>query len=327
MTIWETLQKPILILAPMEDVTDTVFRRIICSCGRPDLFFTEFTNVDGLASKGNDIVAQRLLFTSEEKPLIAQIWGKNPEHFYHAAQRLAQMGFDGIDINMGCPESSVIKNGCCAALINNRSLAIDIILATKEGAGTLPVSIKTRIGFDTIITEDWISFLLSQDIAALTVHGRTAKELSQVPAHWEEIRKAVKIRNAMRKSTLIIGNGDVASKEEAIEKSNLYGVDGAMIGRGIFKNPYLFGNADQWKKATIKERMYLLKRHLELFTSVWGNRKHFAVMKKYVKIYITDFPQASDIREQLMIYDTARDMIKYIEEFLMNHDSSQSDSL
>lgn len=327
MTIWETLRKPILILAPMEDVTDTVFRRIICSCGRPDLFFTEFTNVDGLASRGSDIVSQRLLFTPEEKPLIAQIWGKNPEHFYRAAQRLAQMGFDGIDINMGCPEKSVVKNGCCAALIHNRPLATDIIKATKEGAGDLPVSVKTRIGFETIITEDWISFLLSHDIAALTVHGRTAKELSQVPAHWDEIGKAVQIRNEMKTSTLIIGNGDVISKEEAIEKSALYGVDGVMIGRGIFKNPHLFGDADRWKTATIKERMSLLKRHLELFMSVWDDRKHFAMMKKYIKIYIADLPQTSDIRERLMAFDTARDMIEYVDEFLINHDSSKSNFL
>jgi nifR3 family TIM-barrel protein len=316
MNIWDNLTKPILILAPMEDVTDTVFRRIIAECGKPDLFFTEFTNVDGLASTGDHVVAQRLLFTPEEKPIIAQIWGKNPEHYYRAARRIASMGFDGIDINMGCPEKSVIKHGCCIALINNRPLASEIINATKQGAGHLPVSVKTRIGLHSIITEDWISFLLSHDICALTIHGRTAAQLSLPPAHWEEIQKSVQIRDKMKKRTYIIGNGDVLSKEEAIKKFQTFGVDGVMIGRGIFRNPYLFGNYTIWEHAKPKEKLLILKQHVQLFHSVWGEKKNFSIMKKYVKIYVSEFPQASEIREELMNTQNAQAMLARIEEII-----------
>lgn len=300
-------------MAPMEDVTDTVFRRIVMSCGKPDLFFTEFTNVEGLASlKGNDIVAQRLLFTPEEKPIIGQIWGKNPQHYLEAAKRLRESGFDGIDINMGCPEKSIVKSGCCAALINNRPLVSEIIQATKEGAGELPVSVKTRIGFNTIVTEEWISFLLQHSLAALTVHGRTAKEMSLVPAHWDEIAKAVQLRNHMKVDTIMIGNGDVLSKNEALDKVSRFGVDGVMIGRGIFQNPYLFSDSSHWTNMPVKERLLLLKRHLELFHQTWGNTKHFPIMKKYVKIYVSGFDKASELREELMNTTTVEEMISRI---------------
>jgi len=316
MNIWESLKKPIFILAPMEDVTDTVFRRMIIECGRPDLFFTEFTNVEGLASLGDRIVGQRLLFTPEEKPIIAQIWGKNPQHYYEAAKKIHAMGFDGIDINMGCPEKSVVKNGCCAALINTPTLASEIIHATQDGAEGLPVSVKTRIGYNTIATESWISFLLTHDLAAITVHGRTAKELSLVPTHWDEIQKAVELRNASGEKTLIIGNGDIESYEEAKEKVRLYSVDGTMIGRGIFQDPYLFSAHSTWKQETIQNRLLLLQRHVELYTQVWGENKHFPIMKKYVKIYVSGFDNASDIRLQLMEAKTSDEMIEKIHRLL-----------
>ncbi|MCX8008987.1 MAG: tRNA-dihydrouridine synthase, partial [Patescibacteria group bacterium] len=263
-----------------------------------------------------EIVSQRLLFTDDERPLIAQIWGKDPQHFYQAAQKLVTMGFDGIDINMGCPEKSIIQHGCCAALIENRPLASEIIRATQEGAGNLPVSVKTRIGIDAIVTEDWISFLLSHDLAALTVHGRTVRELSQVPAHWDEIGKAVKIRDAMKKSTAIIGNGDIISKEDAKQKYEEYGVDGIMIGRGIFKNPFVFGKAETWLTMSMRSRLNLLQKHLNLFHDVWGNKKNFAVMKKYIKIYVADLPQASEIREKLMTYQNYEEMYQMIANLL-----------
>src|SRR5436190_3288770 len=204
--IWQSLKKPIYILAPMEDVTDTVFRRIVMQTGKPDLFFTEFTNVEGMFSKGDKKVNQRLQFTQKEKPIIAQIWGLKPENYFKAGKLLAEMGFDGIDINMGCPEKNIIKKGACSGLIHNPSLAKEIIHATKEAAGNLPVSVKTRIGFKEIQTEKWIGFLLEQNLAALTIHGRTAAEMSAVPAHWDEIGKAVERRSEKKLPTLIIGN-------------------------------------------------------------------------------------------------------------------------
>ena len=316
MNIWQTLKSPYTILAPMEDVTDTVFRRIILSVGRPTLFFTEFTNVEGLASeKGDKVVSQRLLFTSEEKPIIAQIWGKTPEHFKKAAQRIRAMGFDGVDINMGCPEKSVVKNGCCAALINNSSLASEIIHATQEGAGDIPVSVKTRIGFTHITTEEWIPFLLTHNLSALTIHGRTAKEESKVPAHWDEIGKAVYIRNQMNKKTHIIGNGDIQSLQDANEKVKRYSVDGVMVGRGIFQNPFLFsgGTRDDHE---ISDYIQLAITHLELFNTVWGTHKYYPTMKKYMKIYIQGFDGASELRAKIMETESAREAIEVLQKEL-----------
>lgn len=297
--IWQQLPRAIFILAPMEDVTDTVFRRIISSVGRPALYFTEFTNVDGFFSSGRTQVTQRLLFTAEEKPLIAQIWGMKPENYFKAAQELEQMGFDGIDINMGCPQKDVISKGACSALINNHALAKEIIQATKEGAGKLPVSVKTRLGLKTNQRDEWISFLLEQDLAALTIHGRTASEMSIPPAHWDEIGKVVEMRNERGLTLPIIGNGDVGSLAEAEEKVATYGVDGVMIGRGIFHNPWLFANK-KLEDITLEERFDLLLTHVELFEKTWGNTKPFQILKKYFKIYIADFPGASDLRARLM---------------------------
>lgn len=302
MNIWHSLTKPIMILAPMEDVTDTVFRQIVLACGKPDLFFTEFTNVEGLASeKGSVIVSQRLQFTIQEKPIIAQVWGKEPNHYYQAAIKIKKMGFDGIDINMGCPEKSVTKNGCCSALINNQSLATEIIRATQEGAGgDLPVSVKTRIGFNHIVTDSWIPFLLSHELSALTIHGRTAKEQSAVPCHWDEIAKAVEIRNQLQSNTLIIGNGDVVTLKEAKEKVDTYKVDGVMIGRGIFHNPYLFSGRKR-EDILQKEFINLLRAHIDLYKKTWGSKKNYAVLKKYYKIYIQGFKGAQELREKLML--------------------------
>lgn len=303
-TVWQTLKRPILALAPMEDVTDTVFRRIVASCHAPDVFFTEFTNCDGLVSQGHDVVAQRLVFTPGEHPLIAQLWGSNPTNYVTAAKLVSAMGFDGIDINMGCPVKDVVSHGSCAALIKNPALAKEIIHATKEGVALskrqIPVSVKTRIGFNSIVTEEWASHLLSQDIAALTVHGRTAAEMSKVPAHWDEIAKVVVVRNTVKKQTPILGNGDVISYADAMEKVNIYGVDGVMIGRGIFTNMMVFDpNTTTWDPP-LKDRLSLMKHHVELFQSVWGKKKNFAILKKFFKIYLSGFDGASDIRARFM---------------------------
>jgi len=300
MSIWQQLPRPIFILAPMEDVTDTVFRRIISSVGKPHLYFTEFTNVDGFLSEGREQVGQRLKFEPEEKPLIAQIWGLKPENFYKASKEIVEMGFDGIDLNMGCPQKDVISKGACSALINNHALAKEIIVATKEGSKGLPVSVKTRLGFKTNQREEWIGFLLEQNLAALTIHGRTAQEMSIPSAHWDEIGKVVELRDMMGLTTPIIGNGDVESIEEAQEKVEKYHVDGVMIGRGIFHNPWLFDPQKKLENITPTERFELLLRHIKLFEDTWGNKKPFQILKKYFKIYIANFSGASDLRAQLM---------------------------
>lgn len=314
--IWQQLPKPLFVLAPMEDVTDTVFRQIILGTGRPHLFFTEFTNVDGMMSAGHDQVVKRLKFLPKEKPIIAQIWGVTPENFYSAAKEIAEMGYDGIDLNMGCPQKDVTSHGACSALIKNHSLATEIIRATQEGARDLPVSVKTRIGFSTIQTEEWISFLLTHDLPVLTVHGRTVKEMSKVPCHWDEISKAVQLRNQIAPQTLLIGNGDVTSLSEAQDKVKQYGVDGVMIGRGIFHNPWLFNPEVNPEDKTIKERMQILYDHVSLYKTTWGKNKHYPILKKYFKIYLSGFDGASDIRTKFMETATPEEALSLAREYL-----------
>ncbi len=301
MNFWEELKKPVMALAPMDGVTDTVFRQIVASVGRPDVFFTEFVPVDALTSKAAETVIKKsLTFTNIERPLVAQIWGNDPEKFYQTAQLLSKLGFDGIDINMGCPADNVLKKGACSALIRNPSLALEIINATIKGANGLPVSVKTRIGFDFIDTVNWVTILLQAPIAALILHLRTVDEMSKVPAHWDEITKAVQIRDELNSKALIIGNGDVKSLEEAKEKCEHYGIDGVMIGRGIFENVYLFNNEIDITKITPQQKISLLLQHLELFKQTFGNTKNFELMKKFVKCYINNFNGATEAREKLM---------------------------
>lgn len=297
---WHALTRPIKVLAPMEDVTDTVFRRIVARCARPDVFFTEFTNTDGMCSEGHDAVIHRLQFTEEERPIVAQIWGNNPEHYLRACRDLRKMGFDGIDINMGCPVKKIVKNGACSALIENKSLAQELIAAAREGAGELPVSVKTRLGFRRLQTEEWAAFLLEQKPSVLTMHGRIAKEMSDFPAKWEEIAKVVQLRNAMGSETLIIGNGDVHRYGEAAEKAAAYGVDGVMVARGIFQNLFIFDPAGEGREFPPAERIALLVDHLALYRATWGSDKNFEVMKKFVKIYVAGFQGAAKLRNRLM---------------------------
>ncbi|HXH26640.1 MAG TPA: tRNA-dihydrouridine synthase [Candidatus Acidoferrum sp.] len=293
---WKTLPKPFFALAPMEGATDMVFRQIVQKAAPADVYFTEFTNTDSFCSpKGQASTAARLRIAKGEGPVIAQIWGTNPEHFAQMAKGIATMGFAGIDINMGCPVKDVTKKGACSALIETPALAADIIAATKEGG--LPVSVKTRIGFKTQKTEEWAGFLLGQDITALTIHARTAKEMSKVPAHWEEVAKVVQLRNEVAPQTVILGNGDVANRADGLAKAQATGADGVMIGRGIFANPFCFENKPTTHQPA--ELVSLLNLHLDLFDDAWPHHQ-FAPLKRFFKVYIKGFEGASEIREQLM---------------------------
>lgn len=300
MNFWEDFKKPIHILAPMDGVTDTVFRQIVASTGKPDVFFTEFVSVDALLSEGKERALHTLKYTEAERPIVVQIWGTDPEKFYQVAQILSKMKFDGIDINMGCPDRNTMKYGACAALIKNPKLAKEIIAATVKEANGLPVSVKTRIGFDKIDTENWASTLLQTSISTLILHLRTVPEMSRVPAHWEEIGKVVKIRNKLKSKALIIGNGDIKTLKEARDKCKKYGIDGVMTGRGIFENVWFFNESVDIQKISPKEKINLLIRHLELFKKTWGGTRHFALMKKFVKCYVNNFNGAFAGREKLM---------------------------
>jgi tRNA-dihydrouridine synthase len=312
---WQTLEKPIFILAPMEDVTDTVLRQVIARCGKPTVFFTEFTNVEGMFSKGAKHVLHRLQYTEIEKPLVAQIWGAQPENFCKAAQYIRDMGISAVDLNMGCPAQGPVHRGVCSGLINNRPHAKEIIDATKEGAaGIIPVSVKTRLGFRTI-DFDWIQFVLEQKPAVLTVHLRTVSEMSKVPAHWDRLKTIVEMRDAISPETLIIGNGDIKSLNEARQKVAEAGADGAMIGRGIFDNPFLFAGTSIAEK-TPEEKMQLLLEHLHLWQKTWGTSKHFPTLRKFFKVYANGFPGAQELRMQLMETQSPEETERIVTSFL-----------
>jgi len=294
---WKNLNKPFTVLAPMDGVTDNVFRQVIIKAARPDVFFTEFTNADGLVHGANGIPLKKLAYTKEQHPIVAQIWGTDPGNFKKAAKIVSKLGFDGIDINMGCAVRDIIKRGAGAGLIGNYELAGEIIDATKDGANGLPVSVKTRLGNQTNIAEEWIHFLLNKKLDCLTVHARTAKEMSKVPANWDEVKKIVDIKNKISPSTIIIGNGDVRSYKDAIEKAEKYGVDGVMIARGIFANPWVFDT--KLKKHTKSEHLKLLVYHLNLFEKTYKD-VNYAVINKYFKIYVKGFEGANELRVKLM---------------------------
>src|SRR5882724_8038091 len=218
-SFWQKLDKPILVLAPMANVTDAAFRRLIAAYGKPDVMYTEFVSADGLLSKCRDRLLPALWFTEAERPIVAQFFGATPEHFYECALLAQELGFDGIDINMGCPDRAVEKQGAGAALMKDPKLTQKIISETKRGAGDLPVSVKTRLGYNANTLEKWLPHLLAAEPAAITIHLRTRKEMSLVPAHWEAAGEAVRIRDRAGMDTLMLGNGDVKSRSEAIAKS------------------------------------------------------------------------------------------------------------
>lgn len=313
----DKLPKHFLVLAPMYDVTDIVFRQVIAELAPPDLFFTEFVNVDGLQSAGRRKIIHRLKFKKTDRPIVAQIWGKNPENYYKTAQELVGMGFDGVDINMGCPDKAVLKNGCCGALINDHALASEIIEATKKGVnGKIPVSVKTRIGFREF-DKSWIEFVLNQEISMLSVHLRTVREMSKVPAHWELMNEINKIRNEVSPDTLLVGNGDIENAKQAKELSENYSIDGVMIGRGVFGDPYALSADSPWQSMSPLEKIEIYKNHVSLFKKTWKNDEYPVVaLNKFCKIYVNGFDGAKELREKLMGASNPEELLAFIEQSL-----------
>jgi len=366
MNFWEHLKLPIMALAPLEDVTDAAFRRIIAQKGKPastrngeptrggpDVMFCEFTSADGLVladEKGQKKLRRKLLFSEIERPIVAQFFSAVPEHMEAAARIAAEMGFDGVDINMGCPDRAVEKGGCGAAMIRTPALAREIIRAAKRGftscrtsdvrhpMSLIPVSVKTRLGYNTDELETWLPELLAEEPAAITIHARTRKEMSDVPARWDRIARAVEIRNTVQDvrgessyKTLILGNGDVKDCADAHAKCEATGADGAMLGRAVFGNPWLFAQTDNSERsrgasqdisglrnqyiATPQERMEALAEHIRIFDELLGDVSSFATMKKHFKAYISGWPScagrdgAKELRVRLMESQRAEDAL------------------
>ncbi|KKU81308.1 MAG: tRNA-dihydrouridine synthase [Parcubacteria group bacterium GW2011_GWA1_47_8] len=340
MGFWAKLPKPFFALAPMADVTDAAFRRIIAKysrhgepgglpepsealvhahlaggrrAGGPDVFWTEFVSADGLVSRGREALMHDLAYTEGERPIVAQLFTANPDHMREAARIVRELGFDGIDINMGCPDKTIEKQGAGAALIKDFKRAQAVIRAAEEGAGNLPVSVKTRIGYNTNVLEEWLEVLLETKPAAITMHARTRKELSLVPARWEEVARAVKM--AKGSGTLIIGNGDVRDLADAREKALATGADGVMLGRAIFGNPWLF-DATRTTPPTLAEKFDVMIEHTHLFENLLGGVKSFAIMKKHYKAYAHGFDGAKELRMRLMDAENAGMVERIAREFL-----------
>ncbi len=312
---WDKLKKPFFALAPMHDVTDVAFREAVAHFGKPDILFTEFVSVDGLCHDKSREKMKRyyLQFTKLQRPIVAQIWGNNPDHFFEAAKYVASLGFDGIDINMGCPDKSVIKQGGGAALILEPQRAKEIIEATKKGSGKLPVSVKTRTGFDDATIDEWIPELISVHPVAITVHGRTKKELSRVPAHWDLIGRAASI--AAGSGVYILGNGDVSSKSEGINLAEKYKLDGIMVGRSVLGNPWFFSDKDEADYVSARKRIEALGYHAEKFDEYFSEIKRFAHFKKHIKGYLSGFDGAKELRSKIMEAKNSTDLKNLLDKY------------
>lgn len=320
---WKELPASFFALAPMEDVTDTVFRELVLSVSDPEnlsVLFSEFVSVEGLCHpKGRDAVVHRLRINASEQQLlkqhqsklVAQIWGANPEKYYQAAQYISkEFKFDGIDINMGCPVAKIVKQGSCSALIGQYELSSEIIQAVSEGTG-LPVSVKTRTGIREHQTEKWISHLLNSGVSAITLHARTQRMMSEKPAEWEQVKLAVQLRNQINPQVKILGNGDAQSLKHGYALMELTRADGVMVGRGIFNNPWFF--APKTIDRSVEEKLSLLEQHISGYASTWGNTKSFNPLKRFFKIYLHGFEGAAALRGQLMQsnnYTEALEMVR-----------------
>lgn len=314
--------KPFFILAPMDDVTDTVFRRIVADCAAPDYTMTEFVNVDGLKSAGRSKLIRKLGVEKDIIPVIAQIWGKTPEKFEMIAKEISDgeiPGFCGIDINFGCPAKSEVRAGCCSALqqLELRPNAESMIKATikgaKAGKNNLPVSFKTRLGFDHI-DYSWHEFLLGFKPWILTVHVRTTKQMSKVPAQWEAIEPIVAMRDKISPKTKIVLNGDIMDRKHGEDLARKHGVDGIMIGRGIFHDPYCFAEKSPWDTIARDDRIELFKKHVLLHDEVFpGGERPFSPLKKFAKVYINSFSGASELRDKIMHTETVAETLEVIE--------------
>lgn len=360
MNFWQQLPKPALVVAPMADVTDAAFRRLLVkysaheradgSVGGPDVMWTEFVSADGLiraTAEGKAKLMADLIYTDEERPIVAQLFSSHPQYMEAAAALCRELGFDGIDINMGCPDRAIEKQGCGSAMIKTPAVAAAVIQAAKRGAkmgqsNGIPVSVKTRVGYNQDILEEWLPALLKESPAVITIHARTRKDMSKVPARWERVARAVKIRNELRSDTLIFGNGDVLSLADASEKAVATGADGIMVGRALFGNPWFFhptkrlpirltalpthgvnretiittDTADQsLEYVTLPERLTVLIEHTRLFVELLPF-KNFAIMKKHYKAYVNGFPGAAELRHELMQCNSPEEVEVIVHGFL-----------
>jgi len=378
MNFWETLPQPIIGLAPMDGVTDAAFRLIVAQQGRADISFTEFTNVGDIC-RGPDRMLSPLLYHECERPVVAQLYGKDPDLFYQAAHIVCELGFDGLDINMGCPSKNVASSGSGAGLIRTPDVAHAILRAARQGvtdwangqtlfnAGIktaraefiqsmnvrrvgvaaiprrlLPVSVKTRLGYDSVIVERWISHLLDEQPAAITVHGRTLEQMYRGEADWDAIARAVEL--AKGTGTWLLGNGDVHSMHDVIRRVRDTGVHGVLVGRGALGSPWFFQSKDTARalarcqddrererapstsvEVTLAKRFAVMIDHARQFESIFGVA-HFPRMRKHLGWYCKGFPHAASLRASMVRASSVLHVEGMLEEFLSAHSFASSKS-
>jgi len=344
-SFWNHLPKPFFAMAPMKDVTDASFRALVAKRGRPDVFWTEFVSADGLyhlagTAKNESAQAARpiqlsfsavparlnpllrdLQFSEDEHPIVAQIFSSKPDMISHAVKLVAELGFDGVDLNMGCPDRAIEKQGCGAALIKNSKLAVELIRVAKK-ASALPVSVKTRVGYGKESLDEWLPVLLEAEPAAITIHLRTRKQLSLVPANWEWMKKAVEIRNRVNPKVLLIGNGDVGERKDGEQKAEETGCDGIMIGRAAFGNPWVFEDLGHRMSSSeighsmsehgLQEKLDALLELAQNFEKI-NPPKSFSLLKKHIKAFVTGFSGASILRARLMEANSSADLERILE--------------
>ncbi len=330
MSIFHTLKiqhpdRPLFVLAPMADVTDVAFRTVIQEAGAPDVFWTEFVSADGLVRAtevGKYKLKKDLLFNEKQHPIVAQLFSSTADHMFQATKLCLEMGFDGVDINMGCPDQSIEKQKCGAAMMKHHDLAREVIEAAKKAAdGKMAISVKTRVGYNAVELDTWIPVLLDAEIDLITIHARTRKEMSKVPANWDYVKQVVAMRdewqknNPTKKAPLIFGNGDVETVADGLDKVAQSNADGVMVGRAMFGNPWFFRDLENGPKAsevTRTERIEALARQTEIFAKELGDVKSFALMKKFFKTYMTGFEDAVEIRGKIMDMETADEVVLYL---------------
>lgn len=380
MNFWAALPQPILGLAPMDGVTDAAFRRVVASQGRPDITFTEFTNVNEIC-RGPDHLLSSLIYSEAERPIVAQLYGKDPEQFYRAAQVVCELGFDGLDINMGCPSKSVAASGSGAALIKTPDLAHAILRAARQGLEDwaegqsihsqgfkpsriefihtlnynrcgvpvvprrlLPLSIKTRLGFDCVVVERWVEHLLEVRPAAITVHGRTLQQMYRGAADWAAIAEAAKL--ARGTETLMLGNGDVGTLVDAVRRAAESHVQGVLVGRGTLGSPWFFREKERARQAfteqqdlttipataweppvSLSHRMQVMLDHARQYEAIAG-LDCFRSIRKHLGWYCKGFPHAAAMRAKMFGVSTVQDVERIVAEFcqdLMLDEAAASD--
>jgi len=320
---WKTLKKPIIALAPMADVTDAAFRRMIARYSRPfgpDVFWTEFVSADGLVradQAGKQKLLKDLEYAESERPIVAQLFSGKPEMMREAAKMVLDLGFDGLDVNMGCPDRSIEKQGAGAALCRDPKRALEMLRAARQGVeDKIPISAKIRLGYNKDELDTLLPELLREEPATIIIHLRTRKEMSRVPAHWDRLRDAVAIRDELKSQTLIIGNGDMVDLTEARQKTIETGSDGVMLGQAIFGNPWLFNERLNFgKDVSLRQKLQVLVEHTNLFAELLPH-KSFSIMKKHYKAYVSGWDGAKELRAKLMETSNAMEVKKLVQDFL-----------